>query len=223
MLVYPVNLNITNRLCLVVGGGPVAERKIGGIRAGGGQVRLVSPEATPGLCALADAGALEWHRKGYGREDLQGVFLVFAATNRPEVQGMIVNHARAAGLLVNVADDPAACDFHLPALVRRGDLVLTVSTSGRSPAVSALVRRRLEREYGEEYGRLTALVAEARDRLLAGDGDREQKTRSLRQLLHADLVDWLRAGRGDRIREHLEQLLGCPIDPALEALIKEMP
>ncbi len=218
---YPVNLNIAGRLCAVIGGGRVAERKIGGIRAGDGRVRLVSPEARPALQALASAGIIEWRRKGYDREDLHGAFLVFAATDQPEVQETIVGDARAAGLLVNVADNPAACDFHLPALVRRGDLVLTVSTGGRSPAVSALVRRRLDREYGEEYGRMTALMAAVRTRLLAVDTDQNHRGQALRHLLHADMADWLRAGRSDLIIDHLEAMLGHPVDSALEALIKE--
>ena len=221
--VYPVNLNITGRLCVVIGGGPVAERKIGGILASNGRVRLVSPEAVSSLQVLASQRTIEWRRKPYGPDDLAGAFLVFAATGNLEVQASIVRDTCAAGLLVNVADDPAACDFHLPATVRRGDLTLTVSTRGRSPAVSAMVRRRLEGEFGEEYGRLTALMACLRDQLLAAGGRQATRRDLFRDLLHEDMIDWLRAGRDDRIREHLVQTLGRSVDPALDALIKETP
>lgn len=220
---YPVNLHITGRLCVVIGGGRVAERKIGGILASNGRVRLVSPEAAPGLQVLASRRTIEWRRKPYDRDDLAGAFLVFAATGTPGVQASIVGDARNAGLLVNVADDPAACDFHLPATVRRGDLMLTVSTRGRSPAVSAMVRRRLEDEFGMEYARLTALMAALRDQLLAEGGSQATRQDLFRDLLHEDMIDWLRAGRGDCIREHLERTLGRPVDPALDALLKETP
>ena len=220
---YPVNLNITGRLCVVIGGGQVAKRKICGILAGNGRVRLVGPDAEPTLQILASQRAIEWRRKPYDRDDLAGAFLVFAATGNPEVQATIVRDARKSSLLVNVADDPVACDFHLPATVRRGDLTLTVSTRGRSPAVSAMVRRRLEAEFGEEYGRLTALMAGLRDQLLAEGGSQATRGNLFRALLHEDMIDWLRTGRRDRIREHLEQTLGRPIDPALDALIKEAP
>ena len=220
---YPINLNITDRLCVVVGGGQVAERKIGGILASKGRVRLVSPAVTPSLQVLASQRTIEWLRKPYGTDDLAGAFLVFAATGIAEVQGLIVRDARDAGVLVNVADDPAACDFYLPATVRRGDLTLTVSTRGRSPAVSAMVRRRLEREFGEEYGRLTTLMTRLRDQLLAEGGSQAYRQRLSRDLLHEDMLDWLRAGRDDRIRDHLEQTLGRPIDPSVDAVIKETP
>ena len=149
------------------------------------------------------------------------LFLVFAATGSPQVQAAIVSDARQSGRLVNVADDPAACDFHLPAVVRRGDLLLTVSTRGRSPSVAAMIRRQLDKDFGEEYARLTTLMAGLRDRLVDAGGPQVERERLLRDLLHQDLIDWLRIGRHDLVREHLVQALGRPLDPALDALLKE--
>ena len=207
---YPVNLNIAGRLSVVVGGGKVAERKVSGLLAAGGRVRLVSPALTAALRALVDRGAVTWREKPYGTGDLDGALLVFAATDQPAVQQAVRRDACAAGLLANIADDPAACDFQIPAAFHRGDLTLTVSTGGRSPAVSALVRRQLEREFGEEYGLLTDLLGEARDRILSGPATPAEKKARLQDIFHADLLDWLRGGRWDRIQRHLDEVLDRP-------------
>lgn len=206
---------------MVVGGGRVAERKVGGILAASGRIRLVSPEITPGLATLAGSGSIEWREKAYRREDLEGALLVFAATNRADVQQAIREDAQAAGLLINVADAPEWCDFQVPATIRRGDLTLSVSTNGRSPAVAAMVRRRLDREFGEEYGLLTALAALLRDQALAEEGDSEQTKILFQKILHDDIVDWLRARRWETIRQHLESVLGRPVGFDLEILTKE--
>lgn len=202
---YPVSLYITGRLCVVVGGGKVAERKVSGLLAAGGQVRVISPALTPSLRAFADRGIVEWRERPYGTGDLEGAFLVFAATDQPAVQATVQRDARAAGRLANIADAPAACDFQIPATVRRGDLILTVSTSGRSPAVSAMIRRQLESEFGEEYGLLTDLLGEARDRILAGPAEKKAR---LQGLFDAALLDWLRSGSWDKIERHLASVLG---------------
>lgn len=218
---YPLCLNIAERLCVVVGGGLVAERKVRGILAASGQVRLVSPEITPGLATMAGVDSIEWRKKAYSRPDLDGAFLVFAATNSTDVQQAIREDARAAGLLINVADAPEWCDFQVPATIRRGDLTLSVSTNGRSPAVAGMVRRRLDREFGEEYGLLTALAALLRDQALAEDGDAEQTKILFQKILHDDIVDWLRERRWETIRQHLESVLGRPVGFDLEILTKE--
>jgi precorrin-2 dehydrogenase/sirohydrochlorin ferrochelatase len=182
---------------------------------------LVSPEITPGLATLAGSGSIEWRKKAYSRQDLEGAFLVFAATNSSDVQQAIREDAQAAGLLINVADAPEWCDFQVPATIRRGDLTLSVSTNGRSPAVAAMVKRRLDREFGEEYGLLTALAALLRDQALAEDGDSEQTKILFQKILHDDIVDWLRERRWETIRQHLESVLGRPVGFDLEILTKE--
>lgn len=205
---YPVSLNITGRLCVVIGGGKVAERKVSGLLAAGGRVRVISPVLTASLHALVDRGTVTWRAKPYESGDLDEALLVFAATDQPAVQAAVQRDARAAGLLANIADAPEACDFQIPAAVRRGDLLLTVSTSGRSPAVSALIRRQLEGEFGEEYGLLTDLLGEARDRILAGPSSPAERRDRLQHLSAAPLLDWLRSGRWDRIERHLDNVLG---------------
>lgn len=205
---YPVCLNISGKLCVVVGGGTVAERKVKGVLLENAQVKIVSPEITEGLFSLVKDNAVEWHRKTYTSADLMGAFLVFAATDIAAVQQEIFYDANTLGILVNVIDSPAQCSFQVPAIVRRGDLTLTVSTSGKSPAVAALVRRRLLAEYGGEYGVLLELMGRIREPVIAAAETSEQRKILFQKVLHEDIVKWIRTGRLDRVQKHLQDVLG---------------
>jgi precorrin-2 dehydrogenase / sirohydrochlorin ferrochelatase len=132
---YPVFLDIRGKLCVVVGGGRVARRKVKGLLAAGAEVRVVSPKVDSRLAALARDGEIEWLARAYTEGDLDNAFLVFAATDDRRTQELICLHAAAARQLVNVVDDPGRCNFHVPSSFRRGDLTIAVSTSGKSPAV----------------------------------------------------------------------------------------
>ena len=193
---------------MVIGGGAVAERKVRGLLESGGVVRVISPEIRPGLAALHKAGKIQWLARPYGEGDLAGAFLVFAATDNQKLQTRIAAQARAAGILVNVANSPADCGFQVPAVCRRGDLTLTVSTSGLSPAVAAMVRARLEKEFGPEYDLLLQLVSTVRDRILQLDLSQDEKKKLFQKLLHPDIVGWIRDGRWKRLQAHCRHVLG---------------
>lgn len=138
---YPITLtNLRGALVVVVGGGAVGGRKLGGLLAVGAAVRLISPAATPELRSLADSGAITWHARPYQPGDLAGARLVFAATDQRAVNAQIADDAAALGLLCNVADDPRAGDFHLPAVHREPGLLVAVSTAGASPARAKRLR-----------------------------------------------------------------------------------
>jgi len=220
---YPVSLDIAGRLCVVVGGGKVTTRKVRAILAAGGRVRIISPDLTPRLDALVARGSVEWLQKRFAAEDLAGAFLVFAATNQPSVQAEVVTAARARNLLVNVADGPELCDFQIPAVLRRGDLSISVDTNGKTPAVAALVRRRLEEVIGEEYGLLTALVAAIRDDVLALAANDTEKKILFQKILGDDILLWLRERQWHKVQAHLERMIGRPLGRDLEVLIKENP
>jgi len=207
---YPVLLDIAGKSCVVVGGGSVAERKVKGLLESGAVVRVVSPEVTEELAGLAARGAIEWRRKTYGDADLEGALLVFAATNRKDVQEMVARSAEAEGRLLNVADDPQRCTFHVPATVRRGALTLSVSTGGRSPAVAARIRRNLETEFGPEYETLLQIMAQVRQQA-GSDEDiptQPERKKIYKKILHNDIIDWIRTGQTEKIREHLKDVLG---------------
>jgi precorrin-2 dehydrogenase/sirohydrochlorin ferrochelatase len=140
--VYPVVLRLTGKRCLVVGGGAVARRKVEGLVAAGAEVSVVAPTVEPGLAALAGVSV---ERRPYQASDLEGCWLVIAATGDRIVQQQVFDDGERAGVWVNAADDPTRCAFYLPAVLRREPVIVAVSTQGRSPALAAWVRDRVAR------------------------------------------------------------------------------
>ena len=212
MVFYPINVNIADRLCLVVGGGAVAVRKIESLLQSRARIRVVSPEARGKISALAAVGAIEWLRREYRGGDLEGVFLVFAATSQPAVQQQIAEQAKKAGVLLNSADSPDQCDFQVPAKIRRGDLLIAVSTGGASPALSAQIKHRLYLEFGPEYGDLVELLARIRRHVVDRSGLSETNKELFEKLLEEPLAEMIRAGQWEKIRSRLEAILPETID-----------
>jgi siroheme synthase-like protein len=159
---YPVFLDLAQRRCLVVGGGPVAEGKVAGLLAAGARVTVVSPTVTERLAAWAASGRIAHTARPYRSGDLAGRQLVFTATDDPAVTAAVAVDGRARGVWVNAADDPTHCDFILPAVIRRGRLAVAVSTGGASPAAARAIREELEGYLTTEHGTLVELAAEAR-------------------------------------------------------------
>lgn len=220
---YPVCLNITGKLCVAVGGGSVAERKVRGLLAGGARVRVISPAVIESLAELAEQDVIEWQQKKYSSGDLAGAFLVFAATDRREVQQAILHDAILSGQLINVVDDPDSCSFQVPATVQRGDLTLAVATGGKSPAVAAMIRGRLEKEYGQEYEILLELVSMIRDRVLASAVHPDDRKNLFQNILHDDIVYWIRTGQWEALREHLYTVLDPDVTLDFSKFEQEMP
>jgi len=209
---YPVCLDIKGKLSIVVGGGKVASRKIVGLLADGGKIRVISPLLSDALIELVDQGAIEWWKKNYQHGDLEGAFLVFAATDDREIQKAVLKEAKEKGLFINVVDDPENCSFQVPASVRRGDLLLTVSTNGKSPAIAAMIRNQLEKEYGVEYKILLELMTQVRNYVLAEGSSQEERKILFENVLHTDIVHWIKTGQWDSLHKHLQKVLGIDID-----------
>ncbi|HWQ15885.1 MAG TPA: bifunctional precorrin-2 dehydrogenase/sirohydrochlorin ferrochelatase [Roseiflexaceae bacterium] len=162
-MAYPLILtDLSERRCVVVGGGGVAERKVAGLLEAGAHPEVISPTLTVALACWRAEGRITHHARRYRPGDLTGAFLVFAATGDGAVNCAAAAEGTRAGALVNVADDPQAGTFHTVAAVRRGDLLLSVSTGGASPALAAHIRRELESQYGPEYERLLTLLRAVR-------------------------------------------------------------
>ncbi len=210
MKLYPVSLNVQGCVCLVVGGGAVAERKVLGLTAAGASVVVVSPQVMPGLQSRAEAGEIVWQTKPYGTGDLDGVFLVLACTDNREVNAQIVQDAAERGLLVLCADDPGVGSFVSPTVIRRGPLMLTVSTEGGSPTLSAVVREKLEAEFGPEWGPLTILVSKLREIVKTNSTEAARKAAVRRALDDGETHRLLLEGREEeaeaRIRVCLSSL-----------------
>ena len=212
MKYYPVNLDIRNRSCLVVGGGTVALRKVLGLLESGARVTVVSPRALNPILELARQNRLRYHQRRYRTADLETVFLVIGATDDENVNRCIAADADALNLLCNIADRPQVCNFILPAVVQRGDLVIAVSTSGASPALAKSIRRELENQYGPEYADLLRLMAAIRKRLLSAEHAPEAHKPLFEQLIRKGLPDLVKQRRQRRIRALLRTVLGSDMD-----------
>jgi precorrin-2 dehydrogenase/sirohydrochlorin ferrochelatase len=197
----PLFLDLTDRLVVVIGGGPVGRRKASAVRSAGGRVRLICLEPRP---PEMNDPLLDWRTEAYRPEHLDGVALVFAAA-LPEVNARIVADARARGVWVNAASQPEEGDFFLPATVRRGDFVLAVSTGGAAPILAQIVRDRLEAEFDEAFGQWVALLAELRPLVMERIVEAEQRRIVLTSLCQWQWLERLRREGADAVRAALRE------------------
>jgi siroheme synthase-like protein len=206
MAYYPVCLDMTDRPCLVVGGGPVAERKVAGLLDAGARVTVVSPSATDRLREWARADRIRLLPREYAAADLVGQAVVFVATDDGGINAGVARDARAVGVLVNAVDDPAHCDFILPAVLSRGEITVAVSTGGASPALARAVRDELGAYLDrDDYAALARVVTDVR-RILRGQEVRVPWER-WQAALGGEVRALVRADRLDTARERLlEQL-----------------
>ena len=201
----PANLLVRGRRVVVVGGGRIAARKIAPLLDLGAVVEVVAPEPGDEVRAWADAGRLVLHRRGFAPDDLRDAWLAFTATDDPTVNAAVHTAAEAARVWVNSADDPANCSFTLMSVIRRADLVVTVGTGGRSPALAAHLRRVWEDELGPEYETLLDLLSEAREELRASG--RSSEDADWQRAFDDGIVELVRDGRIDDARELLKTCL----------------
>jgi precorrin-2 dehydrogenase/sirohydrochlorin ferrochelatase len=209
---YPVCLDISNGRCVVVGGGEVAERKVAGLLECGAKVIIVSRDLTPALRGMKDAGRIEHLSDDYREEYLEGAFLVIGATDREDVNEKISRDARDRGVLVNIVDVPARCSFIVPSVFRRGDLLVAVSTGGKSPALARRLREEIEERYGPEYGTLLTIMGNLRERITARGASSAENRVLFESVLDSAILRYIREGKGDRVREIIRDLTGEEIE-----------
>jgi precorrin-2 dehydrogenase/sirohydrochlorin ferrochelatase len=178
----PMFLKVAGRSCLVVGAGAEGESKIAHLLEAGAKVEVVSPEATGTVRAWAHSKKIKWRPRRYRPSDLKAVYLVVAATSSPKTQREIFREAKRRAILCNVADVPRFCDFYFPAVVRRGPLVIAISTSGQSPALAQRLRKQLELQFGKEYERWIKHLGKARKKLLTRTMDLNKRKTLLHQI-----------------------------------------
>ena len=162
---YPIFLEMKDRRCVVIGGGAVAERKVEGLVAVGANVTIISPAITDGLRDLLEENAIRHVAREYQAGDWVGYDLIFVATDNSEINAAVSSEARSLRIWINSADDPEHCDFILPAVIRRGDLAVAVSTGGVSPAVTRTIREELDEHFTADYGTLAQIAGEVRREL----------------------------------------------------------
>jgi precorrin-2 dehydrogenase/sirohydrochlorin ferrochelatase len=184
---YPLFLDLQGREVLVVGGGAVAERKVESLLAAGAVVNLVAPDVTPSLARLT----IRLQRRKFVEADLDGMVLVISATDDRAAQEQIAAAARARNIPINTVDQPELCDFIVPAIVRKGDVVLAISTSGRSPALAAALRARLEKVITDDVARAARVLGEVRDEVHARFEDPDRRKKVFEGIVASGILDWI--------------------------------
>lgn len=202
---YPISLEMTDRCCVVVGGGAVAERKVEGLLEAGAAVTVISPVLSERLRRWADERKIRHAARSYAPGDLAGYELAFVASDNAGINAAVFAEGKIRGVWVNAADNPAHCDFILPSVLRRGALAVAVSTGGKSPALSRSIREDLESHLSDDYRLLVELAAEVRDEL---------QRRSLRPSYET----WARALNGE-VREHVRR---GDLAQAKDSLLKDL-
>src|SRR5437762_3675452 len=209
---FPLALEVTGRRCVVLGGGAVAEAKVGALLDAGAAVVVIAADAAPGLAELARRGEIELVERGYRRGDLAGALLVFATGDR-SANAAVFAEAEAEGVLCNAHQDSAHCHFACPTVTRRGDLLVAVSTGGRAPTLAGHVRDALAAGLPDELGALIDLVAEIRAEGIA-PADTAERARLWRQALDHDVLGLLGAGQWEAARRLLRGVLAGPAGEA---------
>ncbi len=179
---YPLFLNLAGRLCVVIGGGAVAQRKVRMLLSFGAAVKVVAPRVTRVISRLAAAGAIELSPRAFAGEDLTGAALVFAATDENDVNRSVREEGRKRSIPVNVADAPDLCDFYVPSVVRKGPIIVAISTSGLLPSLSKKLRLDLQKWITKDYERYLRKVSRFRSALLRVEPDRRRRMRIMREL-----------------------------------------
>jgi len=210
MRFYPAYLDLRDQPCLVIGGGPVAERKALSLLEAGADVTIVSPVLTPKLQQLSESGKITHSRKSFSEQDLAGEYLVIAATDSPEINTKAARICRKRRALVNVAVPPEESTFIVPSVVERGDLLIAISTGGASPMLSNKIRRELEAKYGPEYDRFLAKFAAIRKRVLAEVADEQERRKIFQAVIESDIIELFRQGKEYEAEMRMLELAGLP-------------
>ncbi|MGC5326573.1 precorrin-2 dehydrogenase/sirohydrochlorin ferrochelatase family protein [Brevibacillus sp. SYSU BS000544] len=186
---YPLILDLTERSCLVVGGGEVATRKAESLMEAGANVTVIAPHVMPGMEDWARSGRITWKQTEFqADEDVHAYDLVVAATNQPDVNMTVYQAVKRTNGWINIVDRPDLCNFIVPSTVHRGKLVISVSTSGASPGLASKIKRKIEKDYGAEYEGYVDFLAEMRQRVLLEVCDAKERREIFRQMLDDEYV-----------------------------------
>ncbi len=204
---YPVLLDLAGKRCLVIGDRWSAEERVRGLLDAGAEVTVLWPRLRPALQELADAGTIRWEARDYERGALEGYFLVVSATHDAELNRRVWDEAEARGVLLSSVDDTANSRFIYPAIHRQGDLIVSVSTSGHSPALASRLRDRFAAELGPEYGRLLEILGAKRPEVAARFPEFETRKRLWQRIVDSDVLSRLRSGDEQAALELVDSIL----------------
>jgi precorrin-2 dehydrogenase / sirohydrochlorin ferrochelatase len=192
MSLFPVFVKLEGRAALVVGGGALAEAKVWALLEAGAEVRVVAPKVSAQIRAWAEAERIKWIEREFFATDAADMVLVFAATGRRKTDRTVADLARRFRVPVNAVDDPEFCDFYMPAIVRRGDLQIAVSTNGHSPALAQQIRERLEQEFSDDWTSRVSELGERRRRIIESTEAGPERTAQLQQIAREVMKELLR-------------------------------
>ena len=205
---YPVNLNLNQKKCLVVGGGKVAERKVKSLLRCGARVFVVSPTLSAWLEEAVKEGKVTAVRRNYTTTDLENTFLVIGATDDHEINDKVAEECSERNILVNIVDQTAKCNFIVPAVIRQGSLSISVSTAGKSPMLARRVREEMEQFFGPEYSEFLDLMANIREHVMKNVPGEEQRRDIYHRLVYSDIIELLRDGQHEKVKERITHVLG---------------
>jgi precorrin-2 dehydrogenase/sirohydrochlorin ferrochelatase len=210
---YPIFVDLQGQKTVVVGGGKVARRKIETLLAHGARVCVIARELTETLRQYGLEGRIEHLDREFAENYLDGAFLVIAATDDPLLNRRVSEAARERGLLINAVDQPADCNFIVPSILRRGDLLIAVSTSGKSPALARKVRQDLEKTFGPEYEAFLILMGEVRKEILSRGLSPAENSRIFQGLVHSGILKALEEGDWNGAASILSRIIGGAVSP----------
>jgi precorrin-2 dehydrogenase/sirohydrochlorin ferrochelatase len=208
MKFYPAYLDLRDRPCLVIGGGPVAERKALSLLGAGADVTVVSPALTLKLRELSESGKITHIPKTFDAQDLSGVFLAIVATGSPDVNRRAAQECKKRHVLVNVAVPPEESTFIVPSVVERGELLIAVSTSGSSPALAKKIRQDLGERYGPEYELFLEKLSVIRARVMEEVPDQRERGRIFQAIVDSDAIELLQQGKAHEADVRMLELAG---------------
>lgn len=211
---YPVYIEMRDQPVVVIGGGKIAEGKVDGLLAAKAHVTVISPDLTPHLRELVDQDQVRYLARTYQPGDLTGAFMVICATDRADINHRVWQEATTNHQLVNVVDDTPRCNFIAPSILRKGDLTIAISTSGKAPALAVRLKERLQRELGSEYERFLELAGELREPLARHIPDFETRKALWYQLVDSEILDVLADGDETAAREIISHVVGFEFEPA---------
>jgi precorrin-2 dehydrogenase / sirohydrochlorin ferrochelatase len=211
---YPIYVQLRDQPCVVIGGGKIAEGKVEGLLAAEARVTVIAPELTPQLHNLAQEEQITYHARTYQPGDLTGAFMVICATDRADINHQVWQEASANRQLVNVVDDTPRCNFIAPSILRKGDLTIAISTSGKAPALAVRLKERLQRDIGPEYERFLELAGALREPLAQHIPDFETRKALWYELVDSEILAALARGEESLAREIISRVVGFDFEPA---------
>jgi len=196
---FPLFLKLEGRRCVLVGAGTIARQKLGSLLDAGADVHVIAPDAAGELRQLAQSGRIRWTQAEFKAADLDGALLVIAATGSPEVNREVYRAARERGVLCNSVDEPEHCDFYYPAVVRRGDLQIAISTAGKSPALAQRIRRELEEQFDSSYISWLNWLGTVRELFFRRQVEPELRKQTLHRISSRAVFERFKSSRENRV------------------------